>query len=147
MGVGLNSMNQITGGIAAAGAAAAAIGDMAAKQKMADAAQLEKDKAAEEAKKVKSYEQDLNKILGEETINYPEFKDPEMFNKALDMMEGKRSMMLAQREAVRSFRNQYVKGSEEYNLIESEGQERRQANFNDFRESLRQLRKGGKNGR
>lgn len=37
MGVGLNSMNQITGGIAAAGFAAATIGEMAEKNKLATA--------------------------------------------------------------------------------------------------------------
>lgn len=138
------SVNGMLGTISNAAIAGKALANQS---KMADAAQIEKDKAAEEANKTASYGKQLNQILGEETINYPEFKDPEMFNKALDMMEGKRTMMLAQREAVRSYRNQYAKGSAEYDLVESEGQARKQANFQEFRESLRQLRKGGQNGR
>ena len=144
----MSAQSSINGMIGTIGSAIVAGKALSNQSKMADAAQIEKDKAAEEAKKQASYGEELNKILGEETLNNAKFKDPEMFNKALDMMEGKKAMMLAQREAVRTYRNQFSKGSEEYNMIESEGQARKEANFQEFRKSLRKLRKGGKsNGR
>ena len=144
----MSAQSQINGLIGQTTGAIAAGIHLANQEKMAKAAELKQKAAEEEEAKEKSYGNELNRILGEETVNYPEFKDPDMFNKALDMMEGKKAMMLAQREAVRTYRNQYAKDSEEYNLIESEGQERKQANFQEFRESLRQLRKGGNsNGR
>ena len=137
-----SSINNMIGTIGGSIVAAKALSNQS---KMAKAADNENKAAAEEKKKQASYGNELNKILGEETLNNPEFQDPKMFNKALDMMEGKKAMMLAQREAVRTYRNQYAKDSKEYAAIESEGQERKQANFQEFRESLRKLGKGGSN--
>ena len=143
--MGLQS--QINGAIGAAAMGIAGITNTISNTKTAQAAEAQNKAAAEEEKKTASYGNELNSILGEETLNNPEFKDPEMFNRALDMMEGKKAMMLAQRESVRAYRNQYAPGSEEYNQVEEEGQRRKAANFQEFRASLKTLAKGGKYGK
>lgn len=93
-------------------------------------------KAAEE-KTLKSYNNELNKALGEAGL------EGEKFQKALKKRDEYSNMMRAQRAATQQYRNQFNKSSEEYKNIEKEGQARKERNFQAFRAELRKI-KGGK---
>jgi len=137
----MGAQSQINSLIGQVGGGVVAMKALKNQSKMAEAAENQNKAAAEEEKKKESYANRMYQIFGEEIVNNKSFKDPEMFEKALNEMESRKAMMLVQREAVRTYRNQYAPGSDEYNRIEEAGQKRKEANFADFRKSLRKIRR------
>lgn len=135
------SINNLVGSITAG---ALGVSHSISQAAIAKSAKLEVQSAELERQKEQSYGNELNKILGEALQTNPKLKEKKYFDKALDMMEGKRAMMMAQREATRQYRNQFAPSSKEYSQIETAGQERKAANFAEFRENLRKLGNRGR---
>ena len=133
------AQNAINALIGSASAGALAISHTMDQSKIAKTAEIEAAAQKEEQKKQASYGQTLNEILGQALEENPKLMEKKYFDKALTMMEGKRAMMMAQREATRTYRNQYAPSSKEYQAIETAGQERKTQNFNEFRQSLLKL--------
>lgn len=123
---------------------ALAVQHISQQKKISDTAELEKKKAEEEAKKNASYGNQLNSILGQAMSTNPKLKDKKYFDKALSIMEGKKAMMLAQRDATREYRNQFSIDSPEYKKIEAEGQARKEANFKEFEKEIANIGKVGR---
>ena len=140
----MSAQQAINGLIGSVSAGALAISHTTSQAKLAKQAEADLAAKKEEARKNASYGNELNKILGEALESNPKLKEKKYFDKALTMMEGKRAMMMAQREATRQYRNQFAQGSSEYNVIETEGQARKAANFDEFRKSIAQLGRRGR---
>lgn len=142
----MSAQNAITGALGSIAGAGLAI-QQARVGKMAKTAN--KVATEEEAKK-KSYIDQLNLDFGKALGTNPNLKDKEYFNKALDIMEEKKSMMFIQREATRAYRNSLRAAGkiDEANAVEKTGQARKEQNFADFRAALQGLgkrkKKGGK---
>lgn len=134
MGAIQQSMNSMLGSVAGA-VVASKVG------KAADS--LGAEKAAKE-KTAASYGNQVDAIVGEALATNPKLEDAKYMKKALRMAESKKRLMMSQRDAWRQYRNSLKDNPEAYAEAEQIGQERKQKNLDDLKQSLSRIGKPGR---